>query len=96
MILYKQLNNYLNWTMFKIEDNKEKSTKIRQMIDKMKTVITNLMIKPKKKKTINKYDERFRCSLLYTQFVIYLKYNIIKFILKNYFTNKNFFYKSDQ
>jgi hypothetical protein len=50
MGLYKLLNNYLNWTMFKIEENKEKSTKIRQMIDKMKTVITNLMIKTEERK----------------------------------------------
>jgi cell division protein YceG involved in septum cleavage len=41
----KQLNNYLLWTMFKIEDKKEKSAVIRKMITKMKTVISKLILK---------------------------------------------------
>ncbi|MFM7851446.1 MAG: RNA-directed DNA polymerase, partial [Flammeovirgaceae bacterium] len=45
-----QLNDYLLWTMFKIEDNMERRAKIRQMIEKMKTVITKLMIKPEERK----------------------------------------------
>ena len=39
------LYNYLLWTMFKIEDRKEIGKEIRQMVMKMKTVITILILK---------------------------------------------------
>ena len=40
----KQLYDYLLWTMFKIEYRKEKGKEIRQMVTKMKTVITKLIL----------------------------------------------------
>jgi len=40
----KQLYDYLLWTMFKIEYRKEIGKEIRQMIMKMKTVITKLIL----------------------------------------------------
>ena len=39
----KELYDYLLWTMFKVEDKKEISKEIRQMVIKMKTVITKLI-----------------------------------------------------
>jgi len=72
----KQLSNYLFWTMFKVEDNRQKSPKIRQMIDKMKTVITKLLIKSEERNEYTKYDEFFKYSLFYTLLVTYLIYNI--------------------
>jgi hypothetical protein len=38
------LDDYLLWTMFKIEHRKEIGKEIRQMVMKMKTVITKLML----------------------------------------------------
>ncbi len=40
----KQLYDYLLWTMFKIEDIEEINKEIRQLVDKMKTVITKLIL----------------------------------------------------
>ena len=38
------LYDYLLWTMFKIEDRKEIGKEIRQMVMKMKTVISRLIM----------------------------------------------------
>ena len=40
----KQLYDYLLWTMFKIEDIEGISKEIRQLVEKMKTVITKLIL----------------------------------------------------
>ena len=40
----KQLYDYLLWTMFKIEDREGINKEIRQLVEKMKTVITKLIL----------------------------------------------------
>ena len=44
----RELYNYLFWKMFKIEHIKEIGKKIRQMVMKMKTVITKVMLMKKR------------------------------------------------
>ena len=40
----RQLYDYLLWTMFKVDDIREKSIEIRHMVMKMKTIITKLIL----------------------------------------------------
>jgi hypothetical protein len=44
----KQLYDYILWTMFKIEDREGINNEIRQLVEKMKTVITKLILTKEK------------------------------------------------